>query len=1308
MSSERKVLAQDQPQYSQSVRNGQTQNDSQYQQAEIDSQNAEIDRQNAAAEAEYQRQVAEYEKQQNQEKKDRIAEIQKQYDDKRAEIERQKADAINSIPIDPSNRRQSQTERNRIAKQYDSKISELNKNERLVVGQAQFSKDNPGIAFSANMYKQFASSSNATDLGTLYLNRQEAKQNKTEYKREQGVKEAVTKARAGQIAMQNIGTVQGSYGLAEGQVRADTALSRQTPNVVVGKQAVKTRPTLINVNTGQSIMGGQKESAPVNVVAVENRFVVQTDKGAKTFQTRSTAEKYAARKDIQEINPIIKKVERIIPAQKASVGVPSNANPRAYVAGLTYQNLSASGKPREEPLSMGGITESKKVGVEQTSWTGWNGQKTGKVQVSDPFVDRLVGALGYEKANEIIGNYNMITERNNLIIKEYNRKNKIEYFNYRREQVRNDPYFKNPKAQGPPKPKLENTSVAPTLTELVYANSQTPENKFIESSYKSLDELSIKMKRKGASEEGGIIQIAAEAGKSALQFAADIQNLGEQTVRPLLTGKSPTNRPVQLSSETTSSQLFPIGENWRVKTPEEMMGIAKRQYEKYGPGTFIGDMLPTFGIGAESLVRGGIAIVRESPMLVSYGLRQSERISARIPSKIRNFAERHPVLSFETWRDIRTVKNFAKENYPDYKNISIIKEKGQRSFIVSGGIEEKRPNISNLPVEPQLKSSTRTMNEPIVTKTPKKQSLPVSDKSGDLLFRIEFKKEFRLSNKGLVPVEKTGIGIARPTLPVLAKHRPGIIEELKKSVERQKNIIQNIPTNIRKRMIQAGSNLKESFSIPEKKAKRVPSRLVKLDWITEYTQPEKKLQYSKTERTIITSADVDFEKTALSLGMKRYGATSFVKENPNLRFMMKLEQAKKSGLLTETAMSREGPLKLFRTGKQKTIRIRKKEFTQFDFVGEKSIIGRFYEAKGGLGKSEFVKDVTKNKEIIPIGSKDFERKLGGADLYRNVEGTEPRVKPVRKFNFRSPYPTDIWDSQNAVAGGSGRSISLETQNTITIGPLKPSKKTNISTDYLKAVSNYKPNVETISSGENFITSEETTRYPDIKTNRLEIKTIPKLEAKTFAKMRGQIKTSQVSVQKQETLLGSVQLVRQETVQKTKQIQKMREKIAEKFTSRPKLVLGEIPLLVTGIKLGAALEPKQEQRQQQILKPLQVQKLKYPEIPTRPSKTRERPPAIPFVLRISKESKRSVRKSKHGEKADFLGNTSETQLVGIFNRAETTYGLRKIARLSAGDRRVEKGRKRSVRRPVKFVEGKPKDMFGFKHESKKSAKRKKFF
>jgi hypothetical protein len=1033
------------------------------------------------------------------------------------------------------------------------------------------------------------------------------------------------------------------------------------------------------------------------------------------------------------------------------------ANPRALVAGLKRQ-VAPEGTPIKSPIIIG---ETKKTRVENTLFTGdWNGQQTKKTRLADPKIDAMIGAYGYDKTNQIIGNYNRIIDSNNLLIKEDNRKNRNEYFDFRRQQVREDKYFKSPKAQGPPKPKYETVIAAPTLNELVISNNQTPENIFIQNKYSELDKLSAKLNKEVTSDdERKLVQVGAEAGKGGLSILASIQNFGEQTVRPAITGKPPTNPPIILSSEPTSSQLFPIGEGWKLKTPGELLSTAKQQYQKYGPATFVGDVLPTYGVGAESLLRGGVALAKASPILAIVGGRQlikqgskigvktlpyvpqkiknfGGKISNVIPSgKIKNFAERHPLVSPRTYFDLRVVKKYTKENYPDYKNISIVKEKGQRIYTTSGGVEEKRPNLPYKPVEEQLKPSTKTMNEPIITNAPRKQRISNLDKQGDLLFSIEFKKGFKVKNGNIILMEKSGSIIQRPRLPQLAKKakEPKMTILVKKEViprkkpSQRKENITSIPNDLYQYLKDKAN---KSLRQPNK-PKPKPVRIVKLDWLTEYSQPEKSMQYAKTKRVTVTSADPDFEKSALTLGMKRYGVSSFVKESPSQRFMMKLEQSKKSGLLIETAQSKEGPLQLFRINKQKSITTGKKqiiipdktkgakkitvknELTQFDFVGEKIVLGRFYEAKGGLGKSEFVKDVTKNKQLIPVGSKDLERKLGGADINKNfgLEGVEPRIKETRKLTFRSAYPTDVWIEESK-AIGSGRGISLQTQRTI-INPEKPAPKINTPTkiDYLSAASTYKPLTEASGSGGSFDVEEEVVRYPSFnRVNKLEYNVIPKIALLSFTGQRGEVRvaTKQVSstAQKQESALKSVLdnalTTKQKTRQKTEQVQKLKNPLAEKFGFRPVLITGAI--ILTKSTPTQAQSPIQALKQPQKLKTIQKLEFKIP-LPN-PRRTTTKPPRIrllPFGL-PKEEKKREVRKSLPGDNADFLGNVQESSVAGMFNRSEVTYGLKKISRLQRGDKRELVGRSRSApRREAKFVEGWGKDPFGFKDNTKKGKK-----
>ena len=89
-----------------------------------------------------------------------------------------------------------------------------------------------------------------------------------------------------------------------------------------------------------------------------------------------------------------------------------------------------------------------------------------------------------------------------------------------------------------------------------------------------------------------------------------------------------------------------------------------------------------------------------------------------------------------------------------------------------------------------------------------------------------------------------------------------------------------------------------------------------------------------------------------------------------------------------------------------------------------------------------------------------------------------------------------------------------------------------------------------------------------------------------------------------------------------------------------------------------------------------------------------PPRVPPFL---KDEKKRVPKSvlkKQKEKADFLGNVSETNISGIFKRSETVYGQKKINRLLSGDVRVASGKPRNVSRSKK-----KKDMFGFGSKTK---------
>ena len=248
---------------------------------------------------------------------------------------------------------------------------------------------------------------------------------------------------------------------------------------------------------------------------------------------------------------------------------------------------------------------------------------------------------------------------------------------------------------------------------------------------------------------------------------------------------------------------------------------------------------------------------------------------------------------------------------------------------------------------------------------------------------------------------------------------------------------------------------------------------------------------------------------------------------------------------------------------------------------------------------------------------------------------------------------------------------------------------------------------------------------ETKPSLLKDISIPYISTKLFGKpetVRGEEKYRLES--KPETKLSitpkikliSTTLISQYQPQKLQDSVKLSTIQRQKLGTPQKLVQRERQKTETVQRLKFVVTPIQKQAQKQTQKLATPSPLKQPtkQTPTfklkQPIKLtlryRDPPPPKPPRLiggffKIDEKKKPEPRKAQPGEKADFLGNVPESQIGGIFNRVETTYGQRKINRLLAGDVRVTKGGRRSApRRSKPFVEGKGKDMFGFKYESKK--------
>jgi hypothetical protein len=393
----------------------------------------------------------------------------------------------------------------------------------------------------------------------------------------------------------------------------------------------------------------------------------------------------------------------------------------------------------------------------------------------------------------------------------------------------------------------------------------------------------------------------------------------------------------------------------------------------------------------------------------------------------------------------------------------------------------------------------------------------------------------------------------------------------------------------------------------------------------------------------------------------------------------------------------------------------------FDVV-EKPVITNFYETGGaGLGKGKGFIERTKQKEFVSVGSKDLDRILEGLGLAPKrklspqksaydtsdylITGTgsgkarslsESQKKNI-EMSFGEKTAKEMSDAEMKITGKmSGyekknyyKSIAKQRRKSLDkafpniIQPFQPSE---IKTDYLTSKSVYKPKESSYQSSK-FDVEIETLRYPEVVKPHLGFNVKPLTASRTQSRVQQKEKQDMV------------------TVLKTKQIERL--KLNTDLVSRTKLrerqVTKQIPKLktVTMLKSIPILKPmqaaalKQPQLSKQKQKTVQLLKqTRIPKTPRDPEKGRIR--RAPPIVWWDKEYKQKKEKSKGKEKADFLGAVPEASLVGVFKRAEITYGQKKIAKLLKGDVRVVAGKPRAVR-----TSKKQKDILGFNKKKTKT-------
>lgn len=717
---EKRVLAQDMPQYEQSVKakrvaqakKEQKEYDAALKQYEIDVAKYEQEQKEAEEKyqkelADYNKQLAEYEKSQEKQK-DHEAGL-KSFDEKIRALEEEKTRLISNIPKTkrvrqgdkwvevPMSRQERADKINKIIKNISSDIKLVERQKKGFAQRSAFNILYPDAVIQPSVlrtWRENLSSSKAPSLTSLYERDIYNRALSLESAKRSGAQTARAVAAKQKAEMSYIGTKQTSYGLDEGAARAAAIKPTQMPsNTIFPKmpmQAEKTRRPMINVDTGQSIMGGQKASPEVAIKTLENRYQVQTAGGTKTFKTKETAERYLEKKQISvPIKPVLREVTRKIPAKAESRGAPLLANPLAKLAGLTkpvpvegsykkpiqgqegfrtiysFENISDVKDPSAITLLQFQEGLKTRTAPSQTVYAGILEERGLPMT---PLAKRIIDVYSskglyrnYKEPVAAKGKKGIIKQDGKQIFdlgtgmgdvrigKEFGF---VYDYNLQRPSTEQPKTFEgtlqyalSPKVQGPPKPRYE--EVVAVSGSLEYAVGQqtkpTPFNKLVESQYNKLGELQeVTAKRaKGGNLKDILVQIGyapSEAVRSVLGAGSTIVNLSEQYVDPFVQEKLGLKRtvkpePINLKSEVAGTTVLPYQfEQGRFDTSfEEYAGRQRQTIERIGVPAY------AFGVGFDYFGLKGL------PQTTKGGLKIGEKIIGRFVRPGTKLAEREGI-----------------------------------------------------------------------------------------------------------------------------------------------------------------------------------------------------------------------------------------------------------------------------------------------------------------------------------------------------------------------------------------------------------------------------------------------------------------------------------------------------------------------------------------------------------------------------------------------------------------------------------------------------------------------------------------
>ena len=1203
MSAERKVLAQDMPQYEESLRVGST-----ARQRQIEAENLEIEKQNKAAEAQYLKEVEAYKKAQEKSEKEKIdakyAErartLKENMERDLANIPTTRTDYVNGQPLHTQRTNaEIRSDQQRIVNEYKKLEQNLAREQESVTlpislyeqGFPSYVVDKISQQFRKGKIETTSQATLAA--GNLYFGKQVQAERGAETAAQRAVNAPrYTKEQSTQIEVGSAGLL-GSP-TPEMKARGDkirpTAIPEGTMFPFIPTFALDTRRPQTNVDTGQKLSGQKAIPArTVSMTMASGGFEIIPKNGINTAQPTGKT--------------VLTEVIRIIPERPASKGVPTFANPLAKQKSLTrpvpvegsykksekkieksnieilkttlsrYQSVYGSEQraPFASVLEASLIERGRTIGVKERLFIEKSAYKQYKTRAEAFGLVEAKGKqatykFGEREFSAETGMGDVTIGRQLGFVFDYNLQRPTT--DYPKTFEGSLSYVVSPKVQGPQKPKEETVIAVPGSLEYALGEQkkETSFNKLVETQYNKLGEMQEVVKKRGNILEQ-LAYAPSEIVRSGLGTVAMIVNVSEQYVDPFVQKslglkQTITPKPIELKSDVSGTVILPYQfEKNRFDYSSKEWASRQAQFiEKKGVPAYV------LGVGFDYLGLAG------TPSLIRGGLKAIPKLGSKLSAPVRKEAGK--ILE----KKISFMLDSGKQKIFSY-DIPYSPTKRPNEIDVSDFGERIGPSTS------LTKKPVAAKQSDVIIPIPKKEK-PVSlDPFYKPRGRREGGFEDIYSDKGevigphsLLSQKPVAAKQSDVIIPIPKKEKPVSLDPFYKPAKRP-NEIDLTRDDILATFTTTKVKLGKGISPPSKtKLKGKQTKPIEEDFFYKPAKRPNEIDYTDFADKI-KMPKIEPEKSEVTLSLKR-----------------ELERLKR----------------------------KKPEFKQekIEFKGQGT------EIKSG---SQILLTLQKHEKL-----------------------TKKKLRTQRQSPVSIDWSEKIETSEIPKTGKAPLKTVLI--------PIKETKKK----PYLKE------KTDTIQSYD-----------IQLSEQRPMIKTIPKTSF-SFAQP-----------QRTQEAIRYSQPQRLQTSQPQKMREKQRLKEVAKLTSIQVTKIRTRQVQKTSPKLASPLQPKAPTRLAQPQAPKIRQKItpmlryRYPKEPPRKLKFAILPPD-------DRKIPESVKK-KASEKADFLGNVSETQISGIFKRSETVYGQKKISRLLKGDVRVVEGKKRTVR-----VSKKKFDLMGFKKGKSKTS------